>query len=63
LKINDKVKLNCGHHGVVVGVYGSRVAVKGMVRNRCDVCSKRYEPYKSWSRMPTVYIIALEDSK
>jgi hypothetical protein len=49
--------------GKVVAVYEDveRMAVKGNPENRCDGCSKRYAPWKSWNRMPTVYIIALSE--
>jgi hypothetical protein len=61
MKVGDHYRLKCGHDGTVAGVYNDRIAVKGHVVNRCDGCSKRYDPWKAWNRMPTVYIIALEE--
>jgi len=62
MKIGEKYRLKCGHLGKVVGVYGDRIAVKGKPEKRCNECSKRYEPWKPWNRMPTVHIILIEES-
>lgn len=61
MKIGSKYRLNCGHLGVVVGVYGGDVAVKGNIEKRCSQCSKLYDPFKPWNRMPTVFIISTSE--
>lgn len=55
-------RLPCGHMGTIVATYKelNAIAVKGNPAHQCDRCSKPYDPWKRWNRIPTVFILEME---
>ena len=65
MKVNDKLKMPCGHQGTIVYLNDRYVAVKGLKSNNCEGCSQwREQGFKKPknNRVSTTLILALEET-